>query len=400
MTPTAARSTARPWDVIIVGSGPAGSAAAIGALHANPTAAVLLLDRSDFPRDKCCGDAVLGSALRELAAHGVRIADLVDGYAPVRGMRLTTPGGATVSGRLPDDIVILPRLVFDARLLAAARAAGATWRRHTVRELRSCGDFVEIDRSLRGRIVVGADGSESVVRPGVGGRARRDLAVALRGYDSMLGEPSPSMVFEQRGGLSYAWRFPSTAGPANVGYGRLLRPGERATRAELQASIRMLLPDVRPDPTTMRAHRLPLSTSRQPTASGRVLLAGDAAALVNPLSGEGIYYAIASGLLAGTAAVAATRDPAARYRAALRRRFGAHMQHAAALAALTTYRTVLEAGIRAAGTRPDVFDDLAAVGLAEGRITGRLIGALLLQLLPPLRPLVSAMPARDAIDAG
>jgi geranylgeranyl reductase family protein len=397
MTPEADASATRLWDVVVVGSGPAGSAAAIAALHTNPQAKVLLLDRSDFPRDKCCGDAVLGNGLQELAEHGVRVADLVDGYAPVRRMRLTTPRGATVSGWLPDDLVILPRLVFDARLLGAARAAGASWRRHTVRELRSCGDFVEIDRSVHGRIVVGADGCESVVRRAVGGPARRDVAVALRGYDTELGERWPSMVFEPRfGGLSYAWRFPSTAGPANVGYGRLLRPGERASRAELQTTMHTLLPDVRPDPATMRAHRLPLSTSRQPPASGRVLLAGDAAALVNPLSGEGIYYAIASGLAAGAAAVAPAADPASRYRSALRRRFGPHTQHAAVLATLTMSSTILEAGIRAAGTRPEVFDDLAALGLAEGRITGRLIGALLRQLLPAFRPLVPATPAGGA----
>jgi geranylgeranyl reductase family protein len=398
MPPNADVWPTRLWDVVIVGSGPAGSAAAIGALSANPAAAVLLLDRREFPRDKCCGDAVLGKALRELAAHGVRVADLVDGYAPVRRMRLTTPRGATVTGRLPDDIVILPRLVFDARLLDAARTAGAYWRRHTARELRSGADFVDIDRSIRGRIVIGADGSESVVRRVVGAPARRDLAVALRGYDTEPGETWPSMMFEQRGGLSYAWRFPSDAGPANVGYGRLLQPGERASRAELQASMRTLLPEVRPDPCTLLAHRLPLSTSRQPLVSRRVLLAGDAAALVNPLSGEGIYYAIASGLLAGAAAVVPARDPATSYRAALRRRFGAHMQHAGALATLTMFDAVLDAGIQAAGASPRVFDDLAALGLSDGRITGRLVGALLWQLLPRLRPLLPATPAKVAVE--
>jgi menaquinone-9 beta-reductase len=383
MTPRPDSSTVRVWDVVIVGSGPAGAAAAIGALHADPTAAVLLLDRSDFPRDKCCGDAVLGKGLRELAAQGVRVADLVQGYAPTRRMRLTTPGGATVSGRMPDEMVILPRQVFDDRLLQAARAAGASWRRQNVREVRSCGDVVEVDGSVRGRMLVGADGSESVVRPVVGGRVRRELAVAMRGYETEPDDPWPSMVFEQRGGLSYAWRFPNATGPANVGYGRLLRPGERASRAELQTTLRRLLPTARPDRATMRAHRLPLSTSRQRPAAGRILLAGDAAALVNPLSGEGIYYALASGLLAGATAVAPRGDPETRYRAALRRRFGAHMQHTAALAALTTFGPVLEAGIRAAGSRPEVFDDLAALGLAEGRITTRLVSALLRQLAGP-----------------
>jgi flavin-dependent dehydrogenase len=114
-------------------------------------------------------------------------------------------------------------------------------------------------------------------------------------------------------------------------------------------------------------------------ARGRLLLAGDAAALINPLTGEGIYYAITSGLAAGAAAACPQRAGDI-YRRALRRRFGAARLHTAILSALTASGTVFEAGMRAAAARPDVFDDLATLGLAEGRITGRLIRALLAHL--------------------
>lgn len=386
------------WDVIIVGSGPAGSAAAIAARHARPGSSVLLLDRSTFPRDKCCGDAVLAAGLRDLAAHGIPAGDLLAGYGPTRQLRLTSPAGTTTTGHLPDEMTILPRRVFDARLLAAARATGATWQRHTVREIRDHGDHVELDRSLRGRVVIGADGAESIVRRAVGGPTRRDLAVALRGYDPHPGDPYPAMVFGgQRRGLSYAWRFPASRGPANVGYGHILGAGEPANRATLLVTMRHLLPGVRPDPATLRAHRLPLSTSRQPAARGRLLLAGDAAALINPLTGEGIYYAITSGLAAGAAAVTFPHQAADRYRVALRRRFGVATLHTATMAALTGYGAVFEAGIRAA-TTPGVFDDIAALGLAEGHITGRLVRALLIQLVAGERTVTSRNLARTNVQ--
>jgi hypothetical protein len=74
------------------------------------------------------------------------------------------------------------------------------------------------------------------------------------------------------------------------------------------------------------------------------------------------------------------------------------MQHAGALATLTMFDAVLDAGIQAAGASPRVFDDLAALGLSDGRITGRLVGALLWQLLPPHRPLLPATPAKGAVE--
>jgi geranylgeranyl reductase family protein len=371
----------RPWDLVIVGSGPAGSAAAIAARRTDPAAAVLLLDRREFPRDKCCGDAVLGDALDELAGYGVPSAALTAGFRPARRIELCTPGGRTVTGPLPADMWVIPRVIFDSRLLDAACATGAVWRRHVVRRVVDRGDHVEIDGRIRARTVIGADGAESVVRRGVGRPGRPAVAVALRAYDTSSGGGRPRLVFGGGPGLSYAWRFPSEGGPTNIGYGHLLRPGEHARRSDLLATMRALLPGVRPAPASLRAHRLPLSTSRQPVADGRVLLAGDAAALINPTSGEGIYYAIASGLAAGAAAVRNPTRAAAQYRAVLRHRFGRHHRHAGLVSLLMTSEPVLEAGILAGDTSTKVFADVAALALGNGRLTGRVAGALVRQLL-------------------
>jgi flavin-dependent dehydrogenase len=112
-----------------------------------------------------------------------------------------------------------------------------------------------------------------------------------------------------------------------------------------------------------------------------VLLAGDAARLVNPLTGEGIYYAVATGLLAGRAAAEALRcgrpeTAATRYRTAVRPLLGRHLRHTATAARLCLHGRVLDAGIRAAAADQRVFDDLVELGLARGTITAYLVRGL------------------------
>ena len=116
---------------------------------------------------------------------------------------------------------------------------------------------------------------------------------------------------------AYAWSFPIGGGRANVGYGELL--GRRPlSRAELLAGLHSLLPGLG-EPTALRAHRLPLSSGRPPIPAGPVVLAGDAQSMINPFTGEGIFYAVVSGALAGRAAARALLvggDPGVEYRAA------------------------------------------------------------------------------------
>jgi geranylgeranyl reductase family protein len=381
------------WDVVVIGSAPAGAAAAIGARAERPDAAVLLLDRSEFPRDKCCGDGVLVRALELLAERGADASTLVRGYGPSGSIAIRSASGdVTAERRLPVPFTVLPRYVFDDRLLGLARAAGAEWRRQLVRTVRDAGDHVEVDGHIRTRILIGADGAESVVRRAVVGQhARREIAVAIRGYERSDGDAGtgcdvPRVVLDKGRGLAYAWRFPPTSGPANVGYGYRLAPGEPTDKRRLLAALQRLLPAVDPDPRTLRAHRLPLSTSRQPVARGRILLAGDAASLVNPVSGEGIYYAIVSGLEAGRAAVQDPVRAAARYRAALTRQLHAHQMHAEIMSLLLCWDAVLDAGLRAAQKNQQAFDDLAMLSLGTGVITPNLVARMGAQLIRAARP--------------
>ncbi|MGI5236639.1 NAD(P)/FAD-dependent oxidoreductase [Dactylosporangium sp. CA-139066] len=352
------------FDVVVVGAGPAGSAAALAARRAGAT--VLLLDKASFPRDKPCGDGIAPHALdvaRELGVTG-----LADGYAPVPSLRLVGPGGGAVARRHARPAYTIPRLVFDHRLVEAAVRAGAVLRRHAVRHIEDRGDHVLVDGAIRAGAVVGADGAYSLVRRTLGHapNAPGHLALAIRGYATAPDlPPEQRIVTTPAGWPAYAWAFPIGDGRANIGYGEVLR-GRSLSRAYLLERLATLLPDVdTAGALALRAHHLPLSTRRPPPAHGRLLLAGDALSLINPFTGEGIFYAVLSGALAGAAA-AHGDAPAPRYRAALRRRLARHLRHSRAAAALSSQRWIVDAAVRAADRDQRVFDALIELGLGDG----------------------------------
>ena len=146
--------------------------------HARPAARSLVLDRADFPRDKVCGDGIAPEALDVLAGLGVDPAALTEGYPPVPRLRLRSPGGTTVERAMHRPASVVPREVFDARLLTAALAAGAELRRHTVRRIevhadaRRGGRFPHGGRRRRG-------GRRGVRRP-PGARAAANRPAAHR----------------------------------------------------------------------------------------------------------------------------------------------------------------------------------------------------------------------------
>jgi menaquinone-9 beta-reductase len=362
----------------VVGAGPAGAAAALEARRLRPDAAVLLLDKEAFPRDKPCGDGVGPHAAGELAA--LAAASVLDGYPPIRRLRLRSPGGLEVAGVPARPSHVVPRRVLDARLVALAAARGVAVRRARVRRLEQRDGLVVVDGELAARAVVGADGANSSVRRQLGlpANPERALAVAVRGYapaPAGRGDDAQLIAWVAEGWPAYLWWFPTGTGVANVGYG-LLRSRLRGGRAELEARLAAGLPEAAADPGSLRGHQLPFSSVRPPPGRGRVLLAGDAASLVNPLSGEGIYYALASGRLAAAAALQAPARPLDAYRGLLARAFGRHLRHAAVLSWAVRSRTLAEAGLAAAAADPAVFETLVEAGLGQARITPRLLGAL------------------------
>jgi flavin-dependent dehydrogenase len=314
-----------------------------------------------------------------LAVLGFDVAALTDGFPPVPRLRLRGPGGALVERPMRRPAWVVPRAVLDGRLLDQALARGARFRRHTVRRLRDRGTHVEIDGEIGAAVVVGADGAESVVRRALRLAPNRDdrLAVAIRGYGPELPGQHGVQVLATTAQRwpAYAWSFPLGDGRANLGYGELVSGG--ITRAGLVEGLTRLLPDAAPERLT--AHRLPLSNGRPRQPDGRVLLAGDAASLINPLTGEGIFYAVLSGALAGAAAARGPGAGAA-YRRALDTRLGRHLRHSAAAARLSRWPRLMDAAVRASAADQRVFDDVVDLGLADGRLTARALTATAAEL--------------------
>ena len=377
-------------DVAVVGAGPAGAATALAVLAARPDADVVLVDAArTWPRDKVCGDAVAPQALAELRALGVP--GPTAGGRLVDRLRTRAPSGRETAVPSPAGDLVERRETFDARLRVAALVRGARPLHHRVRRLsfrgEGAGRRVVLDGTLAARVVVGADGASSTVRRAVAGAPpRQHVAVAMRAYAPLpdADRPPEMLVATARDGWpAYAWSFPLSHEPgrANVGYGALVeRVGEHG-RAHLVERLAAELPDSPADPATLRAALLPLSLGRARQPSGRVLLVGDAAGLVNPLTGEGIYYAVHTGRLAGTAAAATLvdprRDPGSRLRDDVRRSLAAHLRSTDLLGRATRHLPLLEAGFAAAAEDLRTADALHDVGLGRGVLPPRALPGVL-----------------------
>src|SRR3954451_7200813 len=147
-------------DVIVVGAGPAGCAAAAAVRQADPTLSVLVLDRAEFPRDKACGDGIAYEAIDTLDVLGFDLPTLLDRTAAVQRLAVRSAGGVEVRREMRRQVRVIPRALFDARLVDDLRRRGVEIRRHAVRNLHRTGSAVLVDDSLRADVLIGADGAE------------------------------------------------------------------------------------------------------------------------------------------------------------------------------------------------------------------------------------------------
>ena len=305
-------------DVLVVGAGPAGSVAAREAKRTAPELDVLLLERDRAVGAPVrCAEGVGDAGLREFA---------VPESAPWVARKITkvifwAPDGTQVDVAERDVGWILDRTRFDAHLAAEAVRDGAEVRvgteamgmardadgRWAVRVRGTHGE-----ETWRARVVIGADGVEAMVGRWAGLDTRvpaRDMEscaqYVLQGIDF-----DPDAIYLQFGDRiapgGYAWVFPKGVGIANVGLGIVaLRADGRNARAYLDDWIARRYPSGAKTGYTVGGV-IVHTTVKQTTTDG-VILAGDAAHMVNPLSGGGIVNAMKAGRLAGRAAAAAIR---------------------------------------------------------------------------------------------
>ncbi len=355
-------------DLLVVGAGPAGASAGITA-HDHGLD-VLVVDKAGFPRDKTCGDGLTAAALRSLEALGLPLDDLGSAVAPVDEAVLVAPNGRAVHLPLPrggHHTVVVPRADLDAALVALARRRGVEVREHTAlvglkQETDGTGIVADLGNGdvVRASWVVAADGHYSPTRKLVRPDAVPSLGEwsAFRQYFRGVDDPKLWVLFEPDLLPGYAWVFPLPGGRANVGFGVLRGPGVdgkqiKSTWRDLltRDSMRAVLgPNAEPE----AAHRAwPIPTAYDPDrlVDGRVLFTGDAASVVDPMTGEGIAQAIETGVLAAEA-VTHGGNVGARYRSSVERHLGRDLRFAGRLQRVLSHPLGARAAIRAADLTP------------------------------------------------
>jgi geranylgeranyl reductase family protein len=364
-------------DVLVVGAGPAGSAAAAWAARAGRD--VLLADAAVFPRDKTCGDGLTPRAIAELDLLG--LGDWVRGFARNRGLRaagfgrqweLPWPGGD-----FPDHGSAVPRTELDARIRQVALDSGATamdgaravdveWDGKRVR-----GVVFELDDDTRvtvacRRLVV-ADGVRSPLGRVLGRKWHRDTAygVAARSYirSGRSDDEWISSHLELRGTegellSGYGWVFPlgKAAGEVNLGVGTLAtarRPAGVQLKSLLEYYAESRRDEWRLDGPVrdVASALLPMGGAVSGVAGPNWALIGDAAGCVNPLNGEGIDYGLETGRT--VVDLLDEDDWSLAWPATLRRSYGEAFSIARRLAGLLTVPRLLPAagpvGMRSRG---------------------------------------------------
>jgi geranylgeranyl reductase family protein len=285
----------RSFDAIVVGAGPAGSITAYRLASAG--ASVLLLDRARFPRDKPCGGGLTYRAIRELpVAVDPVVEDVVDRFefGFRYGHRFERRGASPI-------ILMTQRRRLDAFLAERAAEAGAEFR-DGVKATRvgEGGEVTVDDETFRGEVVIGADGVNGITTRSLGIRTRYRYGVALEGnvpYAHTSEERYRGRAVLELAVVSggYGWVF-AKGDHVNVGVGGWEHEGPRLREHLRRLCDAHAIPEDRVD--SLRGYRLPLRTTSDPLVRGRVMLVGDAAGLVDPLSGDGMYEAFVSARLA------------------------------------------------------------------------------------------------------
>lgn len=324
-----------PPSVLLLGAGPAGAMAGLALARAGVS--VVIVEKERLPRRKACG-GLLSPKSVEIIEHEIgpgRIAPIA--LAVTTGCRIVNRGEFVAEAQRERPMYVIERSALDAMLLDAARAAGCEvieGARAIAFDPGASEVTLEDGRRLRGRIVLGADGVNSVVRRALWGggwpRGRIGLglvtdlpAAALR--PEMTGVMTRSMPEIHFGDVpwGYGWVFPK-GDKVSIGVGGLIRRNPDM-RGRLRALVERCCVDGTWQSAVVEGHLLPCGCIDRPAARGNALLLGDAAGIVEPITGEGIAPAMESGLLAAEAVRAAlTRgtpeDAGAAYCDLLRRR--------------------------------------------------------------------------------
>jgi len=307
-------------DLLIIGAGPAGAAAAIEAASAGLSS--LTIDKAQFPRDKCCGDGLTAGALRHLEALGVT-PQTVPSWQRVEKVKVAGPNRRLHDFELPANrgqfAAIARRSELDHALVKRARQAGAkVVENATLEAIRISGAGTSKQTVLasfngeqvQARHAIAADGMWSPTRKllGLTEPGQRGEWHAFRQYFHNVSPAASTDLhvwFEEDLLPGYFWAFPLADNSVNVGFGIQRGSGHRIQ------SMKRLWPDLLsrshlrevlgPDATPEAPHKawpIPARLGRAPLTAGPVFFVGDAAGATDPMTGEGIGQALETGRLA------------------------------------------------------------------------------------------------------
>jgi len=304
------------FDVLVIGAGPAGSTAAYRL--AREGASVLLADRARFPRDKPCGGGLTMRAVRLLPFSVDPVVEDRTRHVEF-GLNFRSHFERSTEEPL---VLMTQRSRLDAFLAEQAATAGAVFRdgvKVTELELTQRGVEARVNGSkVAANAVLGADGVNGLTARAAGLDGARDYGVALEAnvpYGVVSRERYRGRLCLELANVpgGYGWVFPK-GDHVNVGVGGWEREGPRMREHLARFCREYEIPEKSLE--SLRGYRLPLLHPRARLSQGRVALLGDAAGLVDPLSGDGIYEAFLSAKLAADAILA---DDLERYDRELRR---------------------------------------------------------------------------------
>jgi geranylgeranyl reductase family protein len=382
------------YDTVVVGAGPSGSTAAYYLAKAGLE--VLLLDKFDFPRDKTCGDALTPLALDGLDKLGL-LNELRAVGCQLKELEVIAPAGHAAATTIPWQrnrsgyVLIVPRLVLDNAIRQRALAGGAKFEgRIHVTAIEPAGNGVVIkggwhgrSRAIKARLAIIATGASLKLAQSVGILPQvTALSRAARAYFEDVGALEDRLRFSFAGVPlpGYGWVFPLPNGAANIGVGFFHR---KRTAHRLPANpaaafqtfietpgLRAMLAQAR-QIGPVKGYPLHTNFATTPTFAERVLLVGEAAGLVNPLTGEGIDYALESGEIAARHLIAMfatgdlSRSKLAAYDKRLRRRFQGLFLFCNGLQGVLAYPGLLNWLVKTAAQRPALMTLLAKIVLGS-----------------------------------